>query len=239
MGSSLHLRIMSLVVAMAMVGCAGHSSRIGDYLTGFQPPVSRDQAVTLPVTAQLLIVLPENQLSYPTTPSKDVLAKIAFRIQKELQESSRITITHIAPPIIVPATGVGTLSLERVREATQGRGADKVIVVVATSQPARKVHYGTLEDQLFARMDAALVDLSSGTVLATESGQDDYVLAQSYFFNAFSYPRLYYRTFTFAGPFTVVDGNPYKALGEAAFSGAADQIGMKLRQRLDTDRPAS
>ena len=65
------------------------------------------------------------------------------------------------------------------------------------------------------------------------------MLAQSYLFNTFSYPRLYYRTFTFAGPFTVVEGDPYKALGEAAFSGAADQLGMKLRQRLDPQPAAT
>ena len=70
-------------------------------------------------------------------------------------------------------------------------------------------------------------------MLTSESGQDDYVLAQSYFYNGFSYPRLYYRTFTFAGPFTVVEGNPFKALGEMAFSGAADQLGMKLRRLMD------
>jgi hypothetical protein len=239
MGSSLQLRVIALTLAAAVAGCAGQSSRIGEYLTGFQTAPSEAQAVSLPLTVGLFIALPENELSYPTTPSKDTLAKIAFRIQKELQESSRITVAHIAPPIIVPATGIGTLSLERVREAMRGRGVDKVIVIVATSQPARKAHYGILEDQLFARMDAALVDLTTGHVLAADSGQDDYVLAQSYFFNAFSYPRLYYRTFTFAGPFTVVEGDPYKALGEAAFSGAADQIGMKLRQRLDAQRPGS
>lgn len=220
-------------MAVALVGCASESSRIGEYLAGFQPAYPETRPVRLPITVGLLVVLPENELSYPTTPSKDMLTQIAFRIQKELHESSRIKVAHISPAIIVPATGIGALSVESMHEAMKGRAEDNVIVVVATSKPARKVYYGMIEDQLFARMDAALVDLRSGVVLATESGQDDYVLAQSYFFNAFSYPRLYYRTFTFAGPFTVVDGNPYKALGVAAFSGAADQIGMKLRQRLD------
>jgi hypothetical protein len=81
-------------------------------------------------------------------------------------------------------------------------------------------------------MDAALVDPASGRILSSDSGQDDYILAQTYY-NQFSYPRLYYRTFTFAGPFTIVEGNPYKALGEAAFSGAADQVGMKFRRLVD------
>jgi len=226
------------LVITALPGCASSPSRINDYLSGFQPPSSEAQAVPLPLAVGLLIVLPENELSNRTTPSKESFARMGLRIQKEF-ESPRMTVERIYPTIIVPAGGLGTLSLERVREATQGGQSRKIIVVVATSQPARKVHYSMVEDQLFARMEAALVDLSSGQELAMGRGEDDYVLAQSYFFNAFSYPRLYYRTFTFAGPFTVVEGDPYKALGEAAFSGAADQLGMKLRQRLDPQPAAT
>ena len=48
-----------------------------------------------------------------------------------------------------------------------------------------------------------------------------------------SYPRLYYRNFTFGGPFIIVEGDPYQALAWEAFKGAADQLGMKLRQRLN------
>jgi hypothetical protein len=226
------------LLMLALVGCASPPTWINEYLTGFQPPSSKTLAVSLPLAVGLLIALPENELSNRTTPSKESLDRMGLRIQKEF-ESPRMTVERIYPTIIIPATGLGTLSLERVREATQGGHSRKIIVVVATSQPARKVHYSMLEDQLFARMDAALVDLSSGQELATERGEDDYVLAQSYFFNAFSYPRLYYRTFTFAGPFTVVEGDPYKALGEAAFSGAADQLGMKLRQLLDPQPAAT
>jgi hypothetical protein len=231
----LRVLIISVVVACttSAAGCSTPSSRIGEYLTGFQTPASQQQALSLPLKVGLLIALPENELSYPTTPSKESLETTGSRIQKDLEESPKIRVERIFPTIIIPAAGLGALSLERVREAAQGT-SPKLIVIVATSRPARRVHAWRVEDQLFARMDAALVDLSSGLVLATENGQDDYVLAQSFFYNDFSYPRIYYRTFTFAGPFTVVrQGDPYKALGEAAFSGAADQVGMKLRQKLD------
>jgi len=231
----LRIRIISIVVACTAfaAGCATSSSRMGEYLTGFQTTASQPQAVSLPLKVGLLMALPENELSYPTTPSKESLERMGRRIQKELEESPKIRVERIFPTIIIPAAGIGALSLERVREATQGVTSPKVIVIVATSRPARRVQAWRVEDQLFARMDAALVDLPRGVVLATENGQEDYVLAQSFFYNYFSYPRLYYRTFTFAGPFTVVEGDPYKALGEAAFSGAADQVGMKLRQKLD------
>jgi hypothetical protein len=230
----LRILIISIVVACTAVaaGCATPSSRIGEYLAGFQTPASQPQTVSLPLKVGLLMALPENELSYSTTPSKESLARMGRRIQKELEESPKIRVERILPTIIIPAAGIGALSLERVREETQGI-SPKLILIVATSRPARRVQAWRVEDQLFARMDAAVVDLFSGLVLATESGQDDYVLAQSFFYNYFSYPRLYYRTFTFAGPFTVVEGDPYKALGETAFSGAADQVGMKLRQKLD------
>jgi hypothetical protein len=222
-----------LIGSLLSAGCATTSSRIGEYLAGFQSSPSQPPSMTLPMTVGLLIALPENELSFETTPSKDWLMTAAQRIQKQLEESSQIRVAKIFPPIIIPAGGLGALSLERVRDSTKDAKVTKIITVVATSQPARKVRFWMIEDQLFVRMDAALVDVSQGQVLVTETGQDDYVLAQSNFYNAFSYPRLYYRTFTFAGPFTVVEGDPYKALGQAAFAGAADQIGMKLRQRLD------
>ena len=226
-----------LAGSLALVGCAGSSSRINDYLTGFKAPLSEAGPVALPLTVGLLIALPENELGNPTTPSKESLTHMGLRIQKELQESSKIRVERIYPTIIIPSAGIHALDPQQLRDVTQGRNSPKLLVVVATSRPARRVYFWRLEDQLFARMDVALVDLSTGQALAADAGQDDYVLSQSTYFNAFSYPRLYYRTFTFAGPFTVVEGDPYKALGEAAFSGAADQIGMKLRQRLDPAPP--
>ena len=84
---------------------------------------------------------------------------------------------------------------------------------------------------------AALVDVPTGLVLLTEAGQDDYVMAEALdYVDRISYPRLYYRNFTFGGPFTIVEGDPYKALGEQTFRGAADQLGMKLRQRLSPQK---
>ena len=226
------MSVRTLLVMVMAIGCAGPSSRIGDYLTGFQP-VSGPPPIPSPLVVGLLIALPEEELAKPTTPSKEALEKIGQRIQKELQESPNIRVRRIFPAIIIPAGGLGALNLERVRGSARDPQLPLVLVAVATSQSARKIHFWRVEDQLFARMDAALVDQAAGRVLASESGQDDYVLAQSYANDGVFYPRLYYRTFTFAGPFTVVAGHPFKALGEAAFSGAADQLGMKFRQRLD------
>jgi hypothetical protein len=229
--ASIFLAGLMAVCLTASAGCASSSSRIEQYLTGFQPSQPESTKVVLPLTADLLIVLPENELGKPTTPSKEVLAKIGQRVKKELEESPGIVIRKILPPVIIPASGVSGLSRQYLIELTADTSVDKVIVAVASSQLARKNRFWMVEDQLFARMDAALVELPTGRVLAQELGQSDYVLATSYY-NDFSYPRLYYRNFTFAGPFTIVDGDPYKALGEESFRGAADQLGMKLRQRL-------
>ena len=220
------------VISIMAIGCAGPSSPMGNYLAGFQP-VSGQAQISLPLVIDIVIALPEEELPKPTTPSMDMLEKIGQRIEKQLQESPNIKVRRVFPPIIIPAGGVGALSVERVRESVKEPALSKVVVAVATSRPARRAYFSRIEDQLFARMDAALLELTTSQVLASESGQDDYVLAQSYFYTGFSFPRLYYRTFTFAGPFTVVEGNPYKALGEMAFSGAADQLGMKLRRLMD------
>jgi len=225
--------MIGLLAVFVLTGCASES-RINDYLTGFQVPPSSKGRVTLPLVVGLLIALPEAELGQPTTPSPPMLEHFAERIKKEIEGSGAITIQRIFPPMTIPAGGISALSLERLRDVTRDSGLAKVIVAVATSQTAQKVQpWPLIEIQLFARMDAAVVDIQTGRVLATEFGREDYVLGQNRSYNAFSYPRLYYRTFTFAGPFTIVSGDPYQALGEAAFSGAADQLGMKLRQQLN------
>jgi hypothetical protein len=224
--------VMAAMWLSFVTACAGPSNRIADYLVGFEPPASQ-QRIVLPLVVGLVIALPEQELGKPTTPSLAAFEEMAQRIQKELEESPLIRVRRVFPAFIIPAAGHAALSLERLRARAADPALSQIIVAVPTSQAARKVRFGGVEDQLFARMDAALVDLATGRVLTGDSGQDDYVLAQSYFYNSFSYPRLYYRTFTFAGPFTLVAGDPFKALGTAAFSGAADQIGMKLRRLVD------
>lgn len=226
--------ITTLLVVVGLAGCAIPSSRITEYLSGFPPQTEQPPQVALPLAAGLVVALPEDELGKPTTPSPATLEKVAGRIQKELQESSAITIRRIFPPITMPASGLAGLSLERIRELAREEKLATVLVVVATSRSAGKLRFWPImENQLYVRMDAALVDVPKGAVLMTEFGQDDYVMADVLDYTArISFPRLYYRNFTFGGPFTVVQGNPYKALGWEAFRGAADQLGMKLRQRL-------
>jgi hypothetical protein len=234
------INIVALAAVLVLGSCASFSSHITDYLSGFQPPSASSQQPpqsAQPLVAGLVLALPETEIGKPTTPSPAVLEKAAVRIQKELQQSPHIVIQKIFLPITIPASGLAGLSLERIRDITKEAKLTHVVVVVATSQSARKLRFWPImENQLFVRMDGALVDVSQGRVLMTEFGQDDYVMAEALdYVNRISYPRIYYRTFTFGGPFTIVEGDPYQALGWETFRGAADQIGMKLRQRLSPD----
>ena len=119
------------------------------------------------------------------------------------------------------------------------RSDDKSYSSALTEQAKQLIELNKLTLEVVSKNTAALVEVTSGRVLMTEFGQDDYVMAESLdYVGRISYPRLYYRNFMFAGPFTVVDGDPQKALGEQAFNGAADQLGMKLRMRLSPEPPA-
>ncbi len=226
--------IAALVAALLLTACAADSSRIAEYLSGFPPPPETPPQVALPLAVGLVVALPEDERSKPTTPSPAVLEKVAGRIQKELQESHAIVVRRIFPPITIPAGGPAGLSIERLRGIAQDEKLANLIVVVATSRTSSKIRFTVvLETQLYVSMEAALVEVPSGRLLMTESGRDDYVMADVLDYTArISFPRLYYRNFTFGGPFTVVEGNPQQALGWEAFRGAADQLGMKLRQRL-------
>ena len=225
---------------LSLNGCTASASRITDYLTGLQPLPADSQPGTLHVVAGLVVALPEDEFAKPTTPPQQMLERVAARVQKALRESPHLVIQRIFPPITIPAGGKGSLSLERLQGLAKEGNLTAMMVVVPTSQSARKLRFWPImENQLYVRMDAALVEVTSGRVLMTEFGQDDYVMAESLdYVGRISYPRLYYRNFTFTGPFTVVDGDPQKALGEQAFNGAADQLGMKLRMRLSPEPPA-
>ena len=230
--------IAALVVALLLNACAESSNRITEYLSGFPSQPEKSPQAALPLVAGLDLALPEDELSKLTTPSRDTLEKVAQRIQTELQASPQITIQRMFPALTIPAGGLHGLALERVQALTKEDNLTKMIVVVATSRSAQKLRFWPIqENQLYVRMDAALVDVPTGLVLLTESGQDDYVMAEDLdYVDRISYPRLYYRNFTFGGPFTIVEGDPYKALGEQTFRGAADQLGMKLRQRLSPQK---
>jgi len=235
--------LAGLLSLMALSGCAAPSPAITQYLTGFQPPpveLKQAPALALPVIAGLVVAIPQDELVKPTTPSQQTLGGLAQRIQQAVQATPEIVIQRILPSITLPASGLAGLSQDRLQEIAKVANLTKLFVVVPTSTTASKIRFTVvLETQLYVRMEAALVDLTTGRILLTESGQDDYVLAETLYYYGFSYPRLYYRTFTFAGPFTIVDGDPQKALGETAFRGAADQLGMKMRSRLSPGRPAS
>ena len=230
----LQMRIVAVLVLVSLAGCAADSSRITEYLSGFQPQPDKPPQVALPLAAGLVVVLPEDELNKPTTPSTGTLEKVAQRIQAELQASPQIAIKRIFPALTIPAGGLRGLALARVQALAKEGDLTKMVVVVATSWSTQKLRFWpVMEYQLYVSMDAALVEVPSGRVLMTESGLDDYVMADVLDYTMrISYPRLYYRNFTFGGPFIIVEGDPYQALGWETFKGAADQLGMKLRQRL-------
>ena len=237
----IRLMVGSLVVLLSLWACASSSNRITEYLSGFQPPPDGAQPVALPLNTGLVVVLPEDELGKPTTPSRETVHALAERLQKDLQASPNLVIQRVFPSITIPANGLHALSLERLQGLAREGNLTRMLVVVAASRSASKLRWWPIwENQLYVRMDAALVEVPTGRVLMTESGEDDYVMAEALdYVERISYPRLYYRNFTFGGPFTVVQGDPYKALGEQTFRGAADQLGMKLRKRLDPERLSS
>ena len=232
MSRGILMTIAALLISLN--GCAGPPQRITEYLSGFQPPVDGARPIALPLNAGLVMVLPEDEMGKPTAPSRDALQAVAERSQKDIQASPNFVIQKVFPSITIPANGLHGLSLERLQGLAREGNLTQMLVVVAMSRTARKLRFWPImEHQLYVRMDAALVEVPTGRVLMTESGEDDYVMAEALdYVERVSYPRLYYRNFTFGGPFTVVKGDPYKALGEQTFRGAADQLGMTLRKRL-------
>ena len=233
MSRGILITIAALLISLN--SCAGSPQRVTEYLSGFQSPTDGARPIALPLNAGLVVVLPEDELGKSTTLSQEALQSVAERLQKAIQASPHIVIQRIFPSITIPANGSYGLSLARLQGLAREGSPATMLVVVATSRSASKLRFWPIrETQLYVRMDAALVEVATGLVLTTESGEDDYVMAEALdYVQRISYPRLYYRNFTFGGPFTIVTGDPNKALGEQTFRGAAEQLGMRLRMRLE------
>src|SRR5207247_9159976 len=160
--------VVSLAVLLSLWACATSSNRITEYLSGFQLPSDGTQSVALPLTAGLVVVLPEDELGKPTTPSRDMLQAVAERLQKDIQASPNLMIQKVFPSITIPANGLHGLSLERLQGLARAGNLTQMLVVVAVSRSASKLRFWPImEHQLYVRMDAALVEVPPGRRLMT------------------------------------------------------------------------
>src|SRR3989449_11782756 len=109
----------TLFRSLSLWACATSSNRITEYLSGFQLPPDGAQPVALPLTAGLVVVLPEDELGKPTTPSREMLQAVAERLQKEIQTSPNLVIQQVFPSITIPASGLH--GLDRSEERRVGK----------------------------------------------------------------------------------------------------------------------
>ena len=225
----------ALATLLSFSGCTGASSRITDYLSEVAPPPTQPPPLGPSLNVGLILAMPEAELTKETAPSKAFQEKLTERLQKGISVSPRVQIKQRLSPITLLGAGLGAFPIARLRELAGATQLNKILVVVATSKSAQRVlPYPHIVTQLFARMDLALVDLPTGQVLLTEMGQEDYFLEdRTDGVRDIRFPRLYYRDITTSGPFQVVDGKPFIALGEEAFSRAADQLVMRLLEQLN------
>src|SRR5207247_6941315 len=108
--------------------------------------------------AGLVVVLPEDELGKPTTPSREMLQAVAERLQKEIQTSPNLVIQRVFPSITIPASGLHGLDLERLQSLAREGSLTRMLVVVATSRSASMLRFWPIiENQFFVRMYAAFV----------------------------------------------------------------------------------
>src|SRR5438132_9153871 len=166
----IRLMMGSIVIFLSLWACASSSDRITEYLSGFQPPPDGAQPVALPLNTGLVVVLPEDELGKPTTPSRETVHALAERLQKDLQASPNLVIQRVFPSITIPATGLHALSLERLQGLVREGNLTQMLVVVAVSRSASKLRFWPImANRLYARSDAALVEVPTGRLLLPES----------------------------------------------------------------------
>ena len=222
--------VVTLVIAVVgLTGCSVTRSRASDYFAGVSTAPA-GQPRKAPIRAAVVLAIPKTEATKPTALTPVMQKELSERVRTNLRDT-KLAIRAIASSIVLPGDGKGALTPERLREIGKETGLQHLLVLIPSSQSAQRVQeYPIIETELFARMDAALVDLTAGRILLTAAGQEDYILAQRRdVARTIGYPRIYYRTQTTTGPFTVVEGDPFAGLGKIAFTAAADQLLLALQ----------
>ena len=222
--------VVTLVIAVVgLTGCAVTGSRASDYLAGFSTAPAGPPRKA-PIPAAVVLAIPETEAARPTALTPVMQKELVERVRTKLLDT-KLAISAIASPIVLPGDGKGALTPERLRQIGKETGLEHLLVLIPSSRSVQRVQeYPIIETQLFARMDAAVVDLAPGRILLTAVGQEDYILAQRRdVARTISYPRIYYRTQTTSGPFTVVERDPFAELGKIAFTAATDQLLLALQ----------
>ena len=217
-----------LIAVVGLIGCSVTRSRTSDYLAGFSTAPAGPPRKA-PIPAAVVLAIPETEAAKPTALTPVMQKELVERVRTNLRDT-QLAISSIASPIVLPGDGKGALTPERLRQVGKETGMQHLLVLILSSQSVQRVQeYPIIETELFARMDAALVDLSTGRILLTAAGEEDYILAQRRDVpRTIGYPRIYYRTQTTTGPFTVVEGDPFAELGKIAFTAATDQLLLAL-----------
>ena len=222
--------VVTLVIAVVgLTGCAVTGSRASDYLAGFSTAPAGPPRKA-PIPAAVVLAIPETEAARPTALTPVMQKELVERVRTKLLDT-KLAISAIASPIVLPGDGKGALTPERLRQIGKETGLEHLLVLIPSSRSVQRVQeYPIIETQLFARVDAAVVDLAADRILLTAVGQEDYILAQRRdVARTISYPRIYYRTQTTSGPFTVVERDPFAELGKIAFTAATDQLLLALQ----------
>jgi hypothetical protein len=222
--------VMTLVIAVVgLTGCSVTRTGAGDYLAGFSTAPAGPPRKA-PIPAAVVLAIPETEAAKPTALTPVMQQELVERVRTNLRDT-QLAISSIASPIVLAGDGKGALTPERLRQVGKETGLHHLLVLIPSSQSAQRVQvYPIIETQLFAQIDAAVVDLTAGQILLTAAGEEDYILAQRRdVARTISYPRIYYRTQTTTGPFTVVEGDPFAELGKIAFTAATDQLLLALQ----------
>jgi len=222
--------VMTLVIAVVgLTGCSVTRTGASDYLAGFSTAPAGPPRKA-PIPAAVVLAIPETEAAKPTALTPVMQKELVERVRANLRDT-QLAISSIASPIVLAGDGKGALTPERLRQVGKETGMQQLLVLIPSSQSAQRVQeYPIIETQLFAQIDAAVVDLTAGRILLTAAGQEDYLLAQRRdVARTISYPRIYYRTQTTTGPFTVVERDPFAELGKIAFTAAADQLLLALQ----------
>jgi hypothetical protein len=224
------LSVVTLVIAvMGLTGCSVTRSRTSDYLAGFSTAPAGPPRKA-PIPAAVVLAIPETEAAKPMALTPVIQKELVELVRTNLRDT-KLAISSIAPPIVLAGDGKGALTPERLRQISKETGMQHLLVLILSSQSVQRVQeYPIIETELFARVDAALVDLTANRILLTAAGEEDYILGQRRdVARTIGYPRIYYRTQTTTGPFTVVEGDPFSELGKIAFTAATDQLLLALQ----------
>jgi hypothetical protein len=126
-----------VIPLVGLTGCSASRSGASDYFAGFSTaPAGPLRKAPIPVA--VVLAIPETEAAKPTALTPVTQPELVERVRKSVPDT-KLAISKIVSPIVLPGDGKGALTPERLRQIGKETGLQHLLVLIPSSQSLQRV----------------------------------------------------------------------------------------------------